>query len=60
LWLESNCKWIVEFVLGHGCKSDVLWIREIFQWRAVNVPKQLSDLSDTIGSVIEEEYLITI
>jgi hypothetical protein len=60
LWLEGDRERIVEFVLGHCSKSDVLGVGEVLQWRTVNVSKQLSDLSDTVGSVIEEKDLVTI
>jgi hypothetical protein len=60
LWFESNFERIVELVLGHGCESDVLWVREVLQWGTVNISKKLSDLSNTVRAVVEEEYLVTI
>ena len=60
LRLESNCEWVVELVLSHGSESDVLWVREFFQRRAVDAAKKLGDLSDTIRSVVEKEDLVAI
>lgn len=60
LRLKSNCERVIKLVLSHGRKGDVLWIWEIFQRGAVDVSKKLSNLSDTVRPVVEEEYLITI
>jgi hypothetical protein len=60
LWFKSDHEWVVELVLCHSCKGDVLWVWEFFQRRAVDVSKKLSDLSDTIRPVIEEENLVAI
>lgn len=60
LGLECNFEWVIELVLGHGSKSDVFWVGEVWFWRTVNVAKKLGDFSDTIGSVVEEENLVVI
>lgn len=60
LWLESNLERVVELVLGHGGESDVLGVWEVFEWRTVNIAEKLGDFSDTVRSVVEEEYLIAI
>ena len=31
LRLEGDLEWVVELVLGHGGKSDVLWIWEVLE-----------------------------
>jgi len=39
---------------------DVLGIREIWLGRSVKVTQKLSDLTDTVASVVEEENRIVI
>lgn len=60
LGLESNREGVIELVLGHGGEVDVLWVWEVLQWRTIEVSEQLSDLSDTVRSVVEEEYFVAI
>jgi hypothetical protein len=60
LRLEGNGKWVVQLVLGHCSKGDILGVGEVLQRRPVHASKQLSDFSDTIRPVVKEEYLITI
>jgi len=60
LWPEGNLEGVVELVLSHGCNSDVLGVGKIWLRGAVDVSEQLSDLSHTIGPVVEEEYLVAI
>lgn len=60
LWLEGDGEWVVELVLGHGSECDILWIFEVWLWRTVDIAEELSNLSDTIRAVVEEEDLITI
>ncbi len=54
LRLETDLEGVVELVLSHRNESDVLWVGEIWQRRAVIISKELSDLAHTIGSVVEE------
>jgi hypothetical protein len=60
LRLEGNLEWVIELVLCHGCESDVLWVWEVLQWRAISISEKLGDLSDAVRSVVEEENLVTI
>jgi hypothetical protein len=60
LRLERNCERIIELVLGHGGKGDVVWVRESLQWRTINIAKELSDFSNAVGTIIEEKHLIAI
>jgi len=60
LGLEGDLERIVELVLSHSGKSDVLWVWEIFSWGTIDVTEKLCDFSDTIGTVVEEENLIAI
>jgi len=60
LGLERDLEWIVELILGHGGKGDILGVGEILQWRAVSITKELCDFTDTIRAVVEEEDFVTI
>jgi hypothetical protein len=60
LRLEGDGERVVKFVLSHGRDSNILWVREIFQWRTIDVSEQLGNFPNTIRSVVEEEYLIAI
>jgi hypothetical protein len=51
---------VIGLVLGHGGDGDVLWVREIRARRAVVVTQQLSDLTDSVRAVVEEEESVTI
>jgi hypothetical protein len=48
LWLEGNGERIAEFVLSHGCNSDILWVREVWLWRSVDITEKLRNFSHTI------------
>lgn len=59
LGLVGNLEGVVSLVLGHGDKVD-LGIGEIGPGRSVDVSEELGDLSDTVGSVVEEEDVVAI
>jgi hypothetical protein len=52
---EGNGESVVGLVLGHGGDVGVLGVREVGLGRAIVVTKELGDLTDTIGTVVEEE-----
>lgn len=52
---ESNGEGVVRLVLGHGGDGDVLGVGEVGAGRAVVVTQQLSDLTNTVRTVVEEE-----
>jgi hypothetical protein len=60
LGLEGNWEWVIELVLSHGGESNVFGVWEVLQWGTVEISEQLSDLSYTVGSVVEEEDLIAL
>jgi hypothetical protein len=60
LWLEGDFEGVIELVLSHGCESDVLGVWEVGLGGSVDVSEELSDLTDSIGAVVEEEDLVTI
>lgn len=57
---EGNREGVVGLVPGHGGDVDVLGVREFGLGRAVVVTQQLSDLTDTVGTVVEEEESVAI
>lgn len=57
---ESNGEGIVGLVLSHGGEVSVLGVREVRDDRAVEVTQELSDLTNTVGTVVEEEEGIVI
>ena len=59
LRLESNFEGVVRLVLGHRDQLD-LGVREVGQGRSVDVAKELGDLTDSIGAVVEEEHDIIV
>ena len=59
LRLEGNLEGEVELILGHRNQGD-LRKGEVGQGRPVDITQQLSDLTDTIGAVVEEEDNIVI
>lgn len=55
LGLESNRKGVIALVAGHGHQLGELGVGEVGQDGLVNIAEELGDLSDTVGSVVEEE-----
>ena len=55
LWTKSNRERVVGFVLRHCCKGDIGRIGEVGFGGAVDVAKELGNLADAIGAVVEEE-----
>lgn len=60
LRLKSNIKGKVRLVSSHGNELVDLGVGEVGQHGSINIAEELSDLSRTIGSVIEEEDGIVI
>jgi hypothetical protein len=52
---EGDGEGVVGLVLGHGGDVDVLGVREVGLGGAVIVTEELGDLTDTVGTVVEEE-----
>ena len=52
---EGNRKGVVGLILGHGGEGDVLGVGEVGARGAVVVTQELSDLTDTVRTVVEEE-----
>lgn len=59
LGLVGDLEWVVDLVLGHGDQVD-LRVREVRPGGSVDISEKLGDLSDTVGSVVEEEDVVTI
>lgn len=60
LGLKSNIEGVVSLVSGHGNELIDLRVGEVGQHGSINIAEELSDLSCTIGSVVEEENGIII
>lgn len=55
LGLESNIEGVISLVSSHGNELADLRVGEVGQHGSINISQELSDLSRTIGSVVEEE-----
>ena len=60
LRLKSHLKGVIELVLGHGDQLGELGVGEIGEDRSVDIAKNLGNLANTVGSVIEEENGIVV
>jgi hypothetical protein len=52
---EGNIKGVVGLILSHSGEGDVLGIGEVGGRGTVVVTQELSDLTDTVRTVVEEE-----
>jgi hypothetical protein len=57
---EGNGESVVGLVLGHGGNGDVLRVREVGSGGAVVVTQKLSDLTNTVRAVVEEEQGVVV
>ena len=60
LGLERDGKGVVSLVLCHGSNGDVFRIGEVRFGRAVYVANQLSDFTNSIRTIVEEEEGIVV
>jgi hypothetical protein len=60
LWLEGDIESVFGVVRGHGGEVNVLGVREVGLGRAVDITQQLSDFSNAVGTVVEEEDSVVI
>jgi hypothetical protein len=57
---EGDRERVFDVVLSHGGDMDVLGVREVGLGGSVEVAHQLSDFTNSVGAVVEEEQSIAI